>query len=48
MTDGGLIAVIGLSLLVAVGLLSALAVAFPTSEELGEFVRKHRLPPRRP
>ena len=47
MTDGILVVVIGLSLLVAIGLLSALAVAFPTSEELDDFLRKHHISPRR-
>ena len=47
MTDGIVVVVIGLSLLIAIGFLSVVVVLFPTSEEFGDFLRKHHIPPRR-
>ena len=47
MTDGFLVLVVGLSLLLSMGLLAVLVVAFPTAEELDHFLRKHHIPPRR-
>jgi hypothetical protein len=47
MTDGVVLVVMGISLLIAIGFLSVLVVVLPTSEEFGEFLRKHHLPPRR-
>jgi hypothetical protein len=47
MTDSALVVVVVFSVLVVMGLHTALAVAFPTREDLAAFLRKlHILPPR--